>query len=64
LHNQSLQIELFLPLLFLLDKNGYNMDIAKIMEEKLAFSVGKYQQILQRISIIDSFRGKWKHIEH
>ncbi len=40
------------------------MDISKSIEQKLKFSGGVYQQMMQRLSIIDSFKGKWKAIEH
>lgn len=34
------------------------------MEQKLKFSGGIYQQMMQRLSVIDSFKGNWKAIEH
>lgn len=40
------------------------MDISKSIEHKLKFSGGVYQQMMQRLSIIDSFKGNWKAIEH
>jgi len=40
------------------------MDISKSIEQKLKFSGGVYQQMMQRLSIIDSFKGNWKAIEH
>lgn len=40
------------------------MDISKSIEQKLRFSGGVYQMMMQRLSIIDSFKGNWKAIEH
>lgn len=40
------------------------MDISKSIEQKLKFSGAIYQQMMQRLSIIDSFKGNWKAIEH
>lgn len=50
--------------IFVLDNYGYSMDISKSIEHKLKFSGGVYQQMMQRLSIIDSFKGNWKAIEH
>lgn len=51
-------------LTFVLDKYGYNMDMSKSMEQKLTFSASVYQQMMQKLSVIDSFKGNWKAIEH
>lgn len=40
------------------------MDISKTISNKLEFSGVIYQQITQRLSIIDSFKGNWKAIEN
>lgn len=40
------------------------MDISKSIEQKMKFSGGVYQQMMQRLSVIDSFKGNWKAIEH
>lgn len=40
------------------------MDVGKKIEQKLAFSVKQYQQIMQLIGQIDYFNGNWKAIEH
>ena len=39
------------------------MDISKKMLQKLEFSGNVYQQIMQQLSVIDSFKGNWKAIE-
>jgi len=39
------------------------MDISKKMNEKMEFSASVYQQMMQKLSIIDSFKGNWKAIE-
>ncbi len=46
-----------------LDKIGYKMDISKSIGIKLDFSSVVYQQFMQKISVIDTFRGNWKAIE-
>ena len=46
-----------------MDKIGYKMDISNKMQAKLEFSSIVYQQIMQQLSIIDSFKGNWKIIE-
>lgn len=40
------------------------MDISEKMLQKLEFTGNIYQQIMQQLSIIDSFKGNWKSIEH
>jgi Fic family protein len=47
-----------------MDTNGYKMDISKNMLQKLEFSSTVYQQISRQLSIIDTFKGNWKAIEH
>jgi Fic family protein len=42
-----------------MDINGYKMDISN----KLKFSADFFQQILQQLSIVDSFKGSWNTIE-
>jgi Fic family protein len=42
-----------------MDKNGYKMDISN----KMAFSPAVFQQIMQQLSIVDSFKGGWNTIE-
>ncbi len=39
------------------------MDISKTMDTKLNFSSSDYQPILQKFSVIDTFRGNWNAIE-
>lgn len=46
-----------------MDKNGYEMNISKNMENKLDFNGSVYQKIIQKFSVIDTFRGNWKAIE-
>lgn len=40
------------------------MDISKKINNKLEFGGAVYQQITQKLSIIDSFKGNWKAIEN
>ena len=40
------------------------MDISKNISNKLEFSGTVYQQITQKLSILDSFKGNWKAIEN
>lgn len=40
------------------------MDISKNINNKLEFSGAVYQQITQKLSVIDSFKGNWKAIEN
>jgi len=40
------------------------MDIPKKLNQKLEFEGSVYQQITQKLSIIDSFKGNWKAIEN
>lgn len=40
------------------------MDISKNINNKLEFSGTVYQQITQKLSVIDSFKGNWKAIEN
>jgi len=47
-----------------LDKYGYIMDISKKIDNKLEFSGSVFRQIMQKLSIIDSFKGAWKAIEN
>lgn len=47
-----------------LDTFGYNMDISNKMTQKLEFTGSIYQQIMQKLSVIDSFKGNWKAIEN
>jgi len=46
-----------------MDKIGYKMDISKNMDNKLDFNRSEYQQIIQKFSVIDTFKGNWKAIE-
>ena len=46
-----------------MDINGYKMDISKKFDHKLDFSSTAYQQIMQKLSVIDTFKGNWKAIE-
>ena len=39
------------------------MDISEKMQSKLEFSGTVYRQMMQQLSIIDSFKGNWKAIE-
>lgn len=39
------------------------MDIAKNIQNKLEFSSNIYQQITQKISVIDTFKGQWGVVE-
>ena len=39
------------------------MDISKKLNQKLELEASVYQQITQKLSIIDSFKGNWKTIE-
>jgi len=43
-----------------MDKYGYVMDISKNMQTKLNFSSQVYQQLVQQLSILDTFKGSWK----
>lgn len=47
-----------------MDTFGYNMDIFTKMTQKLEFTGIIYRHIMQQLSIIDSFKGNWKAIEH
>ncbi|MBN1769510.1 MAG: hypothetical protein JXR50_08460 [Prolixibacteraceae bacterium] len=47
-----------------MDKFGYVMDMSKSINNKLEFSGAVYQQITQKLSVIDSFKGNWKAIEN
>lgn len=40
------------------------MDISKKINQKLDFSSATFQQIMQKLSVIDSFKGNWKAIEN
>jgi Fic family protein len=40
------------------------MDISKNIDQKLLFSGVIYQQIIQKLGIIDGFKGNWIAIEH
>lgn len=40
------------------------MDISKKINQKLDFSSVTFQQIMQKLSVIDSFKGNWKAIEN
>lgn len=40
------------------------MDISIRMTQKLEFAGSIYQQLMQQLSLIDSFKGNWKAIEH
>mgnify|MGYP006284914461 FL=1 len=39
------------------------MDISKKINQKLDFSSTTFQQIMQKLSVIDTFKGNWKAIE-
>ncbi len=43
-----------------LDNYGYVMDISENMRTKLNFSSEVYQQLSQKLSLLDTFRGRWK----
>jgi Fic family protein len=45
-------------------KNGYKMGISKNIQQKLTFNDQVYQEIIQYLSKIDSFKGSWKSIEN
>jgi Fic family protein len=40
------------------------MDISEKIDNMLSFSPAFYQQIMQKLSVIDSFKGNWKAIEN
>ena len=40
------------------------MDISKKLNQKLELKASVYQQITQKLSVIDSFKGNWKTIEN
>jgi len=40
------------------------MDISEKIDLMLSFSPGFYQKIMQRLSLIDSFKGNWKALEN
>lgn len=46
-----------------MDTNGYRMDISESMARKLDLGSQVYQQISQKLSVIDTFRGNWQAIE-
>ncbi len=47
-----------------MDKYGYIMDILKNMQTKLSFSSQVYQQLSQKLSVLDTFKGIWKAKEN
>jgi Fic family protein len=40
------------------------MDISEKIDNLLSFTPASYQKIMQRLSIIDSFKGSWKAVEN
>lgn len=40
------------------------MDMSKNIEEKVSFSIEIYQKIMQKLSVIDTFKGSWNAVEH
>jgi Fic family protein len=46
-----------------IDNYGYVMDISKNMKTKLNFSSEVYQQLSQQLSVLDTFRGRWRDRE-
>jgi len=47
-----------------LDTNGYKLDISIKINGLLSFTPASYQKIMQKLSVIDSFKGSWKTIEN
>lgn len=40
------------------------MDISKSIQTKVSFGSEVYQKIMQKLSIIDTFKGSWNSVEH
>lgn len=40
------------------------MDISKKIEEKVSFKIEVYQKIMQKLGVIDTFKGSWNAVEH
>lgn len=46
-----------------MDKIGYKMDMSDYINQKLDFEKTAYQQMMRKLSIIDTFKGAWQSIE-
>ncbi len=47
-----------------MDKIGYKLDISEKIDTLLSFSPASYQKIMQKLSVLDSFKGSWQAVEN